>query len=234
MTNPIKPTIKSEIIPLLIILFSIIVSVYFYFNLPTRIPIHWNFAGEIDGWGSGQSHAIYMPAIIIGLYLMFLFLPYLDPRKERYEQFAKVYHIFKIAIIFIFALIYFLTSLAGLGYPINIGIVMPILIGILFLLMGNYMGKLKMNWFVGIKTPWTLSSETVWNKTHRLGGKIFMLSGILIMINSLAPMVLRLPIFILTMVFMIIGTIGSSYVFYRLENKKNNKKKIIKYKIFYG
>jgi len=25
---------------------------------------------------------------------------------------------------------------------------------------GNYMGKLKPNWFVGIRTPWTLSSET--------------------------------------------------------------------------
>jgi uncharacterized membrane protein len=221
MSNPSKPNLKTEFLPLVCVIFAIASSFYFYFHLPAVIPIHWNFAGQIDNWGSGQSHAIYMPALIVGMYLMFLFLPFLDPRKERYEQFAKVYHIFKTAIIFIFALIYFLTSLAGLGYPINIGIVVPMLIGSMFLLLGNYMGKLKTNWFVGIKTPWTMSSETVWNKTHRLGGKIFMLSGILIMLDSIAPMPLRLPIFIFTMVLMLFGTIGSSYVFYLIENKKN-------------
>jgi uncharacterized membrane protein len=221
MNNPSKPNFKTEIMPLICIIFAILSGVYFYFHLPAKIPIHWNFAGEVDGWGSGHSHAIFFPALVVGMYLLFLFLPYLDPRKEKYEQFAKVYHIFKGIIIFVLTLIYFLTSLVGLGYTINIGIVTPLLIGSMFLLMGNYMGKLKSNWFVGIKTPWTLSSEVVWNKTHRLGGKIFMLSGILIMIDSIAPMAFRLPIFIFTMVFMLFGTIGSSYVFYLIENKKN-------------
>lgn len=30
---------------------------------------------------------------------------------------------------------------------------------------------------MGIRTPWTLTSELAWNKTHRLGGKLFMLTG---------------------------------------------------------
>ena len=40
------------------------------------------------------------------------------------------------------------------------------------------MGKIRPNWFVGIRTPWTLSSELSWTKTHRLGGRLFVLVGI--------------------------------------------------------
>ena len=50
--------------------------------------------------------------------------------------------------------------------------------GVLFFSIGIVIGKAKRNWFIGIRTPWTLSSEAVWDKTHRLGGKVFMVSGL--------------------------------------------------------
>jgi len=96
MSNPIKPTIKTEFFSLALLILTAAASVFFYNNLPERIATHWNFAGEVDGWGSGPMQAIIFPLIIIGMYFMFLLIPYLDPRKERYEQFSKVYHIFKI------------------------------------------------------------------------------------------------------------------------------------------
>jgi len=96
MTNPIKPTIKTEFIPLGLLILTVAASVFFYNNLPERIAVHWNFAGVADGYGSGQAQAIFFPILIIGMYILFLFIPYLDPKKERYEQFSKVYHIFKI------------------------------------------------------------------------------------------------------------------------------------------
>jgi len=37
--------------------------------------------------------------------------------------------------------------------------------------------KLTKNFFVGIRTPWTLASDEVWLRTHRLGGKLFVLAG---------------------------------------------------------
>jgi uncharacterized membrane protein len=86
--------------------------------------------------------------------------------------------------------------------------------------MGNYMGKLKPNWFVGIRTPWTLSSETVWNKTHRFGGKVFMLGGLIMIITSIAPMSWRLPLFIADIIVLMLGTVGYSYFVYLKEKKK--------------
>jgi len=56
------------------------------------------------------------------------------------------------------------------------------------MIFGNYLPKLKSNWFIGIRTPWTLSSEESWRKTHRLGGRLFVICGAVIIITSvLAP-----------------------------------------------
>jgi len=49
----------------------------------------------------------------------------------------------------------------------------------MFILVGNYMPKTRANFFFGIRTPWTLTSDTSWEKTHRLGGRMFMLAGLI-------------------------------------------------------
>jgi uncharacterized membrane protein len=191
--------------------------------LPERIPVHWNFSGEVDRWGSGKVHAVFFSVLVIGMYLLFLFIPYLDPKKARYEQFSKTYHIFKSIIIFFLFLIYLIASLNGLGYNISVAFWVPVLIGILFIIIGNYMGKIKSNWFVGIRTPWTLSSEEVWNKTHRFGGKMFILAGLLIAFEGIMPANWRLPIFIIALVVILLGTLVYSYVVYLKEKKVVNK-----------
>ena len=73
----------------------------------------------------------------------------------------------------------------SLGYNIAIDKVIPFMVGVLFVVMGNYLPKSKSNFFYGIKTPWTLTSEEVWKKTHRLGGKLFVISGLIIIVSSL-------------------------------------------------
>lgn len=220
MANPIKPTVKTEFIPWLLMILLVAASVFFYENLPETIAIHWNFAGQPDGWGSGQAHSIYFPAVIIGMYLLFLLLPYFDPRKERYEQFAKTYHIFKTIIVAFMVIVYLVTSLSGLGYNLPVGVIIPGLVGLLFIILGNYLSKVKANWFVGIRTPWTMSSEEVWNKTHRFGGKMFIFAGLVMIAQIFLPPNWKLPVFAVSMTLVILGTIFYSYVLYLKEKKK--------------
>jgi len=221
MANPTKPTIKTEFIPLLLIILTISVSIFFYNNLPERIATHWNFAGEVDGYGSGRAQAIFFPLLIIGIYLLFSFIPYLDPKRERYAQFSQVYSIFKSIILALMVVIYLIVGLNGLGYNLPVGVIIPALIGLAFIILGNYFGKIKMNWFMGIRTPWTLSSEEVWNKTHRFGGKMFILAGFLMIAEIFLPLSWKLPVFITMIIVLLFGTIGYSYVAY-LKEKKNN------------
>ena len=227
MPNPIKPNFKTELFPIILILIAFASSFYFYSVFPPEVPTHWNFNGEVDQWSSKAVGAFLFPAIILGMYILFLVLPFADPKKERYSEFAKTYHIFKTIMITIFTLLYFATSLSSAGIAdIPIGLFTTFLIGSMFIVIGNYMSKLKSNWFVGIKTPWTLSSEEVWNKTHRLGGKIFIVSGFIMMAMQFLPAFFRLPLFILIIIMMTVGTFGYSYYAYRKENKKSNTKTI--------
>ena len=46
-------------------------------------------------------------------------------------------------------------------------------------------GWVPANWFVGIRTPWTLSSERIWKKSHRVGGILFVITGLGILLLSL-------------------------------------------------
>ncbi len=220
MPNPIKPTIKTEIAPVILIILTVGVSVFFYNNLPEKIAVHWNFAGQADRYSSGQNQAIIAPLVIIGAYLLFLFIPYLDPRKDAYKQFNKVYHIFKSAILALLFAVYLVIGLNGLGYNLPVEIIVPGLIGILFIVMGKYMGEIKMNWFMGIRTPWTLSSEEVWDKTHRFSGKMFVLAGLLMVAQIFLPLKFRLPVFIISIAAIVFGAVIYSYILYLKQTRQ--------------
>lgn len=190
MKNPIKYSLKTEIWPLIIILAAIILSIWAYPQLPNVVVSHWNFVGQANGWMSRELHSILFPAILIFMYVLFSFMPKLDPRGERYGEFANAYLIMRNAILLVFFVVYAAATFSNLGYAINIGGTVAGVIGLLMIVLGNYFGKIKRNYFVGIRTPWTLSSDNVWNKTHRLGGRLFIIWGLgLIIAPWLAPMI---------------------------------------------
>ncbi len=220
MPSPIKPSFKTELLPILLIIASLGLSVYFYQHFPARVASHWNFRGEIDGYGSKGFMAFFFPVLLLAMYLLFLFIPHLDPKKENYAKFANVYHIFKGLILSVLFLIYLLTGLVNLGCQINVGIAVASLIGLMMVILGAYMGKIKSNWFVGIRTPWTLSSENNWDKTHRVGGRCFVIFGLLIIIAPFLPPVLAMVAFFGGAVLVTLGTIVYSYWLFRKENKK--------------
>jgi len=182
-----KLTFKSEILLIVLVLAAWITGFYFYSIFPEQVPVHWNYAGQVDRLGSRFEGAFILPIVVTAMYLLFWLIPLIDPKKEKYQEFIKVYNLFRYLLIIIMWLIYLITSLSALGYNIKVEIWMPLIIGLLFILLGNYMGKIKPNWFMGIRTPWTLSSDEVWYKTHRLGGKLFMLMGLFFVLTPLWP-----------------------------------------------
>ncbi|HPH78859.1 MAG TPA: SdpI family protein [bacterium] len=157
---------------------------YFYNKLPAIVPTHWNLAGEADGFGSKTTHLILMPVIVLGMMIMLMVLPKLDPKKEKYEKFAEVYELFQLLLAAFMSYTYLVTIWAGLNPKVDVGFAILAGIGLLFVAIGNYMGKIRQNYFVGIKTPWTLDNEEVWNKTHRLGGWCFVLAGLMFLVQA--------------------------------------------------
>ncbi|MBS7653169.1 MAG: SdpI family protein [Candidatus Bathyarchaeia archaeon] len=169
---------KVEIILLGLTLLPFITGVYFYPHMPERMASHWNIGGEVDGYLPKFWGLFLIPFILLGLVLIFISIPRIDPLKANIEKFRKYYDVF-IIIFFIFMFsIYSQVILWNLDLKISPNATIPIGLGLLFFYIGILCENSKQNWFIGIRTPWTLSSERVWEKTHKLGGKLFKIAGI--------------------------------------------------------
>ncbi len=75
---------------LLLLLLAIVPVAYLLINwnsLPEQMPIHFELNGEPNDYGS-KSIFIYLP---LGIYLLMLVLPFIDPRKSNYEVFSSTY-----------------------------------------------------------------------------------------------------------------------------------------------
>lgn len=170
-----------------LILFSFIISIYFYPHVPETMATHWNSRGEVDGYMSKLWGLFFMPVVITGLAVLFLAIPRIDPKKENIAKFRKYYDGFVILLIFFMLAVHLQVLLWNTGIRISPNAVLPVGIGLLFYYIGVLMENAERNWFIGIRTPWTLSSDRVWRKTNRLGGTLFRIAGIAAMLGAFFP-----------------------------------------------
>ncbi len=173
-------SLRTEILSWILIAVALGFSLALYARLPESIPAHWNIHGRPDGFTSKPWGAFVVPIVMIALYLVFLVLPKISPRGYRFDSFLSVWEIVRTAILALMLLIHVLVLLAGTGVAIDIVRAIEAGGGLLLVLLGNYMGKLGKNFFIGIRTPWTLASDEVWLRTHRLGGRLFVIAGLVV------------------------------------------------------
>jgi len=170
---------------LIIIIACFVIGIYLYPKMPEQMASHWNAQGKVDGYMSRFWGVFLMPFVFVGLALLFIAIPRIDPLKNNIEKFRKYYDGFIILFFIFMLLVYFQTILWNLGIEISPNLAFPILMGFLFFYIGVLLENAKRNWFIGIRTPWTLSNDKVWNKTHKLGSKMFKIAGIIALIGFL-------------------------------------------------
>jgi uncharacterized membrane protein len=102
---------------------------------------------------------------------------------------------------------------SGLGI-VNPKYVVPELVGLLFIFIGNLSPKFKPNYFVGIRTPWTLANEDVWKKTHRFGGKVFVITGLLLLLVPVVPAAIQATYALSVIILCVVLIVVSSYYFF--------------------
>jgi uncharacterized membrane protein len=162
------------------VLISWIATIVCYEYLPDKIPMHWNIYGQVDNWSDKFPGAFVFPAIVLIVAVLLTLVPKMDPKKKNYQKFISSYQWLKLVIVAVMFFINMVVLYASLSNgQVKVDVLIKLVIGILFIVIGNLLPKVKNNYFVGIRTPWTLSSDEVWFKTHRLGGIMFFISGII-------------------------------------------------------
>lgn len=189
-------------------------------RLPDQMASHWNANDQVNGYMTKFWGVFILPLITLGMFVLFLVIPAIDPLKANIVQFREAFNLFIVLMVAFMVYIYGLTLAWNLGYTSfkMSGAMLPAL-GLLFIFIGFMLRQAKRNFFIGIRTPWTLSSDRVWEETHRLGAVLFMISGALAFIGGLfggttAFWLMFIPIMGSTLFLLVY-----SYVLYQRETK---------------
>jgi uncharacterized membrane protein len=176
----------TTIIVLILIVGATIAGLLLWNQLPEQMASHWNVNDQVDGYMPKFWGVFMMPLITLGMFVLFLVVPSIDPLKANIAQFREVFNLFIVLIVAFMLYIHALTLAWSLGYTgFKMSTSMLPAMGLLFIFIGFMLRKAKRNFFIGIRTPWTLSSDTVWDKTHQLGSILFMASGVFTLIGGI-------------------------------------------------
>ncbi len=213
-------TKTTSIIALGLIAVAAIAGLVLWNQLPDQMASHWNANDEVDGtmpkfWG-----VFLMPLVTLGIFVLFILIPNIDPLKANVAEFRETFNLFIVFFAAFILYIHALTLAWSLGYNnFKMSAAMLPMIGLLFLFIGYMLRKAKRNFFIGIRTPWTLSSDMVWNKTHQLGSILFMVSGAFAIIGGFFGGMLAFWLMFIPLIGSTIFLMIYSYVLYRNEMK---------------
>lgn len=193
-------------------------------QMGARLATHWNAAGEANGYGSTFMGLYFLPVLTMVLTGLILFVPGIDPLKINIEKFRYEYNLF---VLFFAGFMYYVHSLTlawNIGLHFSMNALLTPALGVFFILTGMMIRKAKRNFFIGIRTPWTLTNDEVWDKTHRLGGKLFIASGLLTVATVFYPAVAIWVLLITAIGSAIIATVYSYLEFRKVEGKVTAEK----------
>lgn len=211
-------TLKREWLSIAAIVAMFLISLLLYPSLPEVIPTHWNINGQPDEFTPKTIGAWALPVLSILVYLGLYVAPYFDPKRASLERSADTYILIRTATMYFFLFIHGLSLYGALQGEQSLSTAWLLVgMGILFIVLGNYMPRMKPSWIAGIRTPWTISSETVWTKTHRMGGRLFVLGGIVIALSSFLPIIWSTVVMVTALTITVLTPVLYSYWLWRQE-----------------
>ena len=211
----IKINKKLVLYTSILILLPTLVGCVFWNQLPEEIPTHFNLLGQADGYNHKMSAIFGLPALMLLMHWLILFLMIKDPKSSNIS--SKIQLLIYWIIPFVSCLSMISIYGASLGYSMMSGILAQIFMGVIMIVIGNYLPKTRRNYIIGIRLPWTLENDENWSKTHRLAGKIWVLGGLLLFLNAFVQLYVYW-VFFLTLFFVVIIPSVYSYQLSKLES----------------
>lgn len=210
----------TVILSTILILAALLAGLLLWDRLPDQVASHWNENDQVDGYMTKTWGVLLMPLVSLGMLLLFLVLPNIDPLKANIASFRPVFNVFILLMIGFMTYMHGLTLAWGLGYQqFKMSAAMLPFMGLILIAAGWLMRSAKRNFFIGIRTPWTLSSDTVWEQTHKVGSVLFMLSGALAILGAFFGGITAVWLVMAPMGAAVIFIVIYSYVLYRRETR---------------
>ena len=206
--------------PALLIVATLVASLIVFPRLPARVPTHWDLHGHVNGMGSRWVATFLMPALLLCLWGLFRFLPRIDPRRESYARMQGTWDLMVNLVLTLMAALHFIFLAASLGAPVAIGRLIAAVVGVTLVILGNVLPRARPNWWFGIRTPWTLSNDRVWERTHRVGGYVVSIVGVLVILAAIVGVSVAPPAIAVLAAVLALGLVVYSYIVWRQETSR--------------
>jgi len=182
-----------------------------------RVPIHWNAVGQVNGYADKWTGLFIAPLIALMTSLIFTAVAFGEPQQGNLAKSRALVSIAWIGSLGAAIVIELAQVATLLGWPIPVATLIVGGIGLFFMILGNQLSKSRQMYMIGIRTPWTLADPDIWIATHRLGGKLMMISGLIWFVAALAGWVgaAAAPILILVMIAAGLVPVIYSYLLWR-------------------
>lgn len=161
--------------------------------LPDRVPLHYNFAGEIDRWGSKWEYLL-LPGIALLFAACFSLAGLLMRRQAGTDEKAlahvetncKLLRVVLAGSVLLFTVLQAVLLLsAGRAAaegaqtaPLPYLRMTALALSFLLIVLGNLMPKSRRNSFVGLRCAWTEYNDLTWQKGNRFGGWALAAAGL--------------------------------------------------------
>ena len=154
-----------------------------YPALPDQVPRQWGVDGSVNSW-MPKTTLPWLWALPAGMTVLFKVIPAMDPKSDSYRKSRRMWNIFAGCFTVGFNAFTWMTEVFLWGpeslWQFVPGVLMAaIAVGLIAL--GNYMPRIRQNYTMGAKTPWALANEHCWQRTQRMAGIVFILSGLLLL-----------------------------------------------------
>ncbi|WP_423217943.1 SdpI family protein [Streptococcus equinus] len=203
---------KEFLMTALVIALPMVIGVIFWNQLPEKIPTHFGIDGQADGYSSKLFTLFAFPA----LFLLFQIICLASFEKESVKLNipAKMRRFYTWLIPILSLIIQGSIYANALGFIKSGPTLVTTFLAIVFIVIGNYLPKIQRNATVGIRIPWTLSDDKNWYKTHRMAGKLWVIGGLIILLESFIQVALPYVMGVVIAV-MIVGPIVYSFLLSR-------------------
>lgn len=179
--NTLKYAFRKEWYNIIMLLLPFLVLPFIWDQLPAQIPTHWNLRGEVDGYSSRTVGTLILPIVNIGVYMILLFLPSIDPKK-RIEIDQKPIPVLRTLMVVLLLGLHGWIIASATGTSMHSQSWIYLGLAVFFLVMGNYLRTIKPNYFIGIRVPWALEDAENWRQTHKIGSYVWVTGGLLLII----------------------------------------------------
>ena len=173
---------RTLVITSLVTLIPVLVGICLWDQLPDVMATHFGMSNEPNGWTSKGFTVFGIPSVLVLLQLVAIYTTSKDPRKVFHNNTLMNIVVWIIPVIAVVVL--GITYMYNMEVPVDVGMVCLSVLGVLFMILGNYLPNCRRNYFVGIRLPWTLRDDANWNYTHRIGGFVFVIMGLIFVVNA--------------------------------------------------